>query len=121
MPDPKNQLSDFRWENRLIVTFDMPEMEASTLESESISERKLLVFQFQSRKLANTNFEGEIDPEDFLRLQDRHIANYFLIGLDGGVKAKGKTEDFSLKKIMKQIDSMPMRQAEIQRKKDGKE
>ncbi len=119
LPSSKKQLSDFRWENRLIITFEMPPMKGEDLNAKEFEERKLLLFQFQSQNLLFSNFEGEIDLDEFLRLRKKHQADYFLIGLDGGIKSYGNYKDFSVEKLMKQIDSMPMRQSELRGKKDG--
>jgi hypothetical protein len=120
MPSSEKQLSDFKWENRLLVTFNIPAEQLKKVDQNSIKDRKLLFFQFQSKSLLFSNYEGVIDQQDFLKLSENYAADYFLIGLDGGVKAFGKKEDFSILELIKQIDSMPMRQSEIRKKKDGK-
>lgn len=119
IPSSKKQLSDFNWENRLIVTFDIPAKEFDRIKPSDLKERKLLFFAFESEKLINSNFEEEINCGDFLSLRDKNGAAYFLIGMDGGIKAFGKSNEFSLEKLIKQIDSMPMRQSELREKKDG--
>jgi hypothetical protein len=119
IPFSKKQLNDFKWENRLIVTFDIPVKDFETVNPSDLKERKLLFFAFESRNLINSNFEGEIDQSEFLKLHEKYKADYFLIGLDGGIKAYGKSNDFSLEKLIKQIDSMPMRQSELRKKTDG--
>jgi hypothetical protein len=116
---PLKQLSDFKWENRLIVTFDIPLEGFDSLTMSDLKDRKLLLFAFESENLEYSNFEGDIDQIDFLKLSNKYPGFYFLIGLDGGVKSYGKKEDFSISKLIKQIDSMPMRQSEI-RKKDNR-
>lgn len=120
MPSSEKRLSDFKWQNRVLVTFDIPAEQLKRVDQNSIKDRKLLFFQFQSKSLDFSNYEGVIDQPDFLKLAEKYTADYFLIGLDGGVKAFGKKEDFSILELMKQIDSMPMRQSEIRKKEDGK-
>jgi hypothetical protein len=115
----KKQLSDFKWENRLIVTFDIPSEGLDSLAPSDLKDRKLLLFAFESENLIYSNFEGEIDQIDFLKLSKDYPGFYFLIGLDGGVKSYGKKENFSIGELIKQIDSMPMRQSEIRRKGNG--
>jgi|GEM_PF-1003782 len=119
MPSSKKELSDFKWENRLIVTFDIPLEGLDSIVTSEFKDRKLLFFAFESENLKYSNFEGEIDQIDFLKLSKNYPEFYFLIGLDGGVKSYGVKEDFSISKLIKQIDSMPMRQSEI-RKKDNR-
>ncbi|MFT4855568.1 MAG: hypothetical protein ACI8YP_001060 [Algoriphagus sp.] len=116
MPSSKKQLSDFKWENRLIVTFDIPLEGFDSLTTSDFKDRKLLLFAFKSENLKYSNFEGDIDQIDFLKLSKKYPGFYFLIGLDGGVKSYGKKEDFSISELIKQIDSMPMRQSEISKK-----
>lgn len=115
----KKHLSDFKWENRLIVTFDIPSEGLDSLAPSDLKDRKLLLFAFESENLIYSNFEGEIDQIDFLKLSKKYPGYYFLIGLDGGVKSYGKKENFSIGELIKQIDSMPMRQSEIRRKGNG--
>jgi hypothetical protein len=115
----KKQLSDFKWENRLVVTFDIQAKDFETVKPSDLKERKLLFFAFESGNLINSNFEGEIDQSEFLKLRKNYKADFFLIGLDGGVKAYGQSDDFSLEKLIKQIDSMPMRQSEMRKKTGG--
>jgi len=119
IPLSKKQLSDFKWENRLIITFDIPKKDFAKVSPTDLKDRKVLFFAFESGNLINSNFEGEIEISEFLKLHEKYQADYFLIGLDGGVKSSGKSKDFSLEKLMKQIDSMPMRQSELGRKKEG--
>ena len=119
MPSSKKQLSDFKWENRLIVTFDIPLQSFDSLTTSDLKDRKLLLFAFESENLKYSNFEGDIDQIDFLKLGKKYPGFYFLIGLDGGVKSYGKKEDFSISELIKQIDSMPMRRSEIRKKDSG--
>jgi hypothetical protein len=119
MPSSKKKLSDFKWENRLIVTFDIPLEGFDSLTTSDLKDRKLLLFAFESENLKYSNFEGDIDQIDFLKLSKKYPGLYFLIGLDGGVKSYGKREDFSISELIKQIDSMPMRRSEIRKKDSG--
>ena len=119
MPSSKKKLSDFKWENRLIVTFDIPLEGFDSLTTSDLKDRKLLLFAFESENLKYSNFEGDIDQIDFLKLGKKYPGFYFLIGLDGGVKSYGKKEDFSISELIKQIDSMPMRRSEIRKKDSG--
>ncbi|MDG1276080.1 MAG: DUF4174 domain-containing protein [Algoriphagus sp.] len=119
IPFSKKQLNDFKWENRLIVTFDIPKNYFESVNPSDLKERKLLFFAFESGNLINSNFKGEIDQSEFLKLHEKYGSEYFLIGLDGGIKSMGQSKDFSLEKLIKQIDSMPMRQSELKKKTDG--
>jgi len=111
-------LEDFRWENRLLIVFDQPDSLKNLFEKqkEALEERKLLVFHFKNRKLAESNFQGEVQAESFLKLGSNEVQGWFLIGLDGGVKRKEEILP-PLKSIFATIDAMPMRQSEIRKKR----
>jgi hypothetical protein len=116
---PLKKLSDFKWENRIVLTFDIPSEEFQKIDKFQFIDRKLLFFQFEDANLHQTNFEGEIDATSFLKLKELYKGEYILIGLDGGVKAYGNKENFSILNLINTIDAMPMRQSEI-RKKDNR-
>ncbi|WP_087939531.1 DUF4174 domain-containing protein [Algoriphagus faecimaris] len=110
-------LKDFRWENRILI---IKEASLEQVEDKELEDRKLLYFQFQGDSLNASNYEGEIDLESFEKMMEvRPSENWFLIGLDGGLKRSGKGSP-ELDQISKIIDAMPMRQSEIRRGKiDG--
>ena len=90
------------------------------MDQDQLNDRKLLVFQFVGSELAYTNFEGQIDSLEFLKLKTIHHGQYLLIGLDGGLKDSGDRVSFSAAELLKQVDSMPMRQSEIKKKNNIK-
>ncbi|MHA7128102.1 DUF4174 domain-containing protein [Algoriphagus namhaensis] len=111
-------MKDFRWENRLLVAFDLESRNRLVVDSSELRERKLLYFFFEGDSLLDSNYEGEIQIEDFLKLRSGSKEHWHLIGLDGGVKrtAKGKID---FQEVFRQIDSMPMRQSEMRKKGNG--
>ncbi|WP_262481357.1 DUF4174 domain-containing protein [Algoriphagus antarcticus] len=117
IPQTSKTLEDFRWKNRLVImNFENLTLDSLLAGSEKkIAERKLLFVGFKNDKFIKTSGEDQIDPAGFLKVlsQTRPNAEWVLIGLDGGVKATGNYQDFSLQKIYTLIDQMPMRQSEI--------
>ncbi|MFC3415426.1 DUF4174 domain-containing protein [Algoriphagus hitonicola] len=97
------------------------DVQLGEINEDDFKERKLVYVQFLSDTLSATNFEGEIEPESFKEFLDiRPTENWFLIGLDGGLKSKGSKLP-KISDIFRIIDAMPMRQSEMRKgKKDGK-
>ena len=120
-------LSDFQWENRLIVVFTETEnsekfqdqMEILQKDDKGLNNRKLkvihsipgkhqIVFPQKTNWQSSTLFEKKESASDF---------EVILIGLDGGVKLR-QTEPIGTEKLYGLIDSMPMRQAEMRKNKN---
>jgi len=114
--EPVKKLSDFQWENRLLLIFDHPSDLFQKIPREELNDRKLLYFQFKGTRLIHSNFEGMVDVNSFQILKENRSLGYFLIGLDGSIKASGSINELSVPALIKIIDSMPMRQSEIRRK-----
>lgn len=113
---------DFAWQNRILIvqTADLESAWFQEKNEQALSDRKLLVFQFEGSVLVKSNFEEEIDAAKFLGVLDSKKGvspRWVLIGLDGGVKHSG-TQSPLPSEIYRLIDAMPMRQSEI-RKSDG--
>ena len=118
-------ISDFQWENRLILAF------TDSVESQ-IFQKQLKIFKdkreaFEDRKLlfiqVVPNKHRIIFPQTSAWQSSKVFENnkkeegafeIILIGLDGGVKLR-QTEILETKKLFDLIDSMPMRQAEMHR------
>ncbi|MDC6351788.1 DUF4174 domain-containing protein [Zeaxanthinibacter sp. PT1] len=115
-------IGNYRWKYRLLflsVTEDGP-LTASTaaslykLETDAIAERDLLVFYIREQHVYDANgekYELEI-PENYYPMPGGTV----LVGKDGGVKLKRKTITDPAT-IFTLIDGMPMRRAEMKRKK----
>lgn len=116
-PNAIKTIEDYKWEKRIVITnFDNMKLD-SILEgkAKSIEERKLLFVEFEHSEYIKNTEQDEVDPSGFLNVLSRNNQNpeWVLIGLDGGVKASGSRQDFSLKHIYQLIDQMPMRKSEI--------
>lgn len=114
---------DFRWEKRILISFGADGFDEDFLEGHlmGIQERKLLLVHLVKVDLHWTNSEESLDLSGFLELrkQIRPSSSWALIGLDGGIKNQGAGK-VPIELLLRQIDSMPMRQSEI-RRKSGKE
>lgn len=109
------QPKDYLWKNRLIViyapTADEPKLgqqrDSLNKQAAAVKERHLRIFTWENARtlpeVARTRYE--IDPARFTVL---------LIGKDGGVKLRSGAV-VPPERFFQLIDSMPMRQAEMQR------
>ena len=104
------ELSRYLWKNRIILTFaddedhpDLIKLKAEMKENEcEILNRDLLHFHY--------NYEGKTGNQTTMNDQYFRI---LLIGKDGGIKYESK-RSVSLNHLFELIDSMPMRQDEMQ-------
>lgn len=116
VPKTGKTIEDFRWEKRLLImNFENPVLD-SLLENskEKIVDRKLLLVEFSNNEFIKTSGEDEIDSAGFLQVLSKTSSKkeWMLIGLDGGEKASGTFEEFSIEKVFSLIDQMPMRISE---------
>lgn len=113
------ELKDFRWKNRILITnnSELKEAQLKELKNDSTgsSERKLIFLlsdHEQIKKIWPTSVD--ILPGNSTMFKDEN--EVLLIGLDGGVKYRSE-KAISKKELFSLIDSMPMRAAEM--KKDN--
>lgn len=118
-------LSEYQWENRVIVIFTETQksenlesqLEIFRGETEGLKDRKLKVVQAIPSKMRTvlpeiSNWEqSDLYPELKKNESDFEI---ILIGLDGGVKLR-QQEILQTEKLFSLIDGMPMRKAEMRR------
>jgi len=113
-----HSLSELKWKNRLILidAGNDPKTcqdELSLMEAEIID--RDIVWFVVSQTSITSNFNGRLTEElaDNIRQQlHDHNSAVLLIGKDGGVKATDT--QLRLHKLFSEIDSMPMRQRELQ-------
>lgn len=117
MENKTDNLNDFKWKKRIVLLKEGDDAGIKQLResAEEIKNRDLIWFRLKDGEIA-TNFDGDL-PEKFADYLEneyfkRFEANVFLIGKDGGIKSKDK--ELNLKNYFGQIDSMPMRQREVQ-------
>ena len=119
-------LSQYRWKNRILVLFapapsDGPYRDfdnSLTRNSRDVLERCLVVIRVFETGAATLDGEA-LEPEEATNLRARFSPapqrfTLILIGKDGGVKLR-REHRANLQDIFALIDSMPMRQAEMQR------
>jgi hypothetical protein len=120
-------LTQFKWKNRLLFLFaeDANDPFFKNLQSQimdqkdEVADRDLIVFEVPAQGPARMN----TSPLD--RMEADSIRNHFdipgntfsliLVGKDGGIKLKRK-DRVDLSDVFGLIDSMPMRQREMQQK-----
>lgn len=109
-------LDDLRWKNRVILVDGFCEQAVEELKAReaSLDERQLVWFCLD-RDDIHTNFTGTLDAGFAPHLRETFFgktgASVLLIGKDGGIKSRDSS--LSLDQYLMQIDSMPMRQAEM--------
>jgi hypothetical protein len=114
-----NQLSQYYWENRVLITTIASEQELTSLEQQlqklwpEFEERKLIVFAIYKERsfelTPQSSYSKQNIEEITKRLNNRHT---LLIGLDGGSKAV--YDSFDSKQIFADIDAMPMRRSRLE-------
>ena len=122
-------LDKYQWKNRIILIItenegsDVLNRQLQVLKDENkgLKERKLKIFQISPGKYREC-FPREKDwttAEKSIYELKKSNSDYeiLLLGLDGGVKLR-QTEILETEKLFDLIDSMPMRKAEMQRKKN---
>ena len=122
------ELSDFQWENRLLVMYADSNERSSINDQQlvfqdtkdQLEERKLILFHFDGSTLTKIYPSVEQFKIEDIGIEFKHPYESVLIGLDGGVKKRWKSV-VSPEIIFDLIDSMPMRRAEIRNKQIRKQ
>ncbi|MEM7381941.1 MAG: DUF4174 domain-containing protein [Bacteroidota bacterium] len=112
------ELSDYRWENRILLIMDAEkdipsrQKQINLLKREQVelTERDLLVFVFTGDSLLTS--EGKPVKMKLKDIPEKSYQGVILIGKDGGEKYR-KEFPVDPKLIFERIDVMPMRRAEI--------
>ena len=116
-------LPELRWQNRVLIFRAESEALLSAFEDqlqvhrEEVRDRKLLVIStFESSLkfygLGRTDEVRDLSQGKLLELLGDFDA--VLIGLDGGVKARYTSNNYSWTDLFARIDGMPMRRAELE-------
>ncbi|MEZ9890404.1 DUF4174 domain-containing protein [Vibrio breoganii] len=109
------QLSEMKWQYRILLIQDRPDYQQTlTNASEEIADRHLVWFLVLPNRVVSNLSDSVPEPlqQDIRqRILDKPVV---LIGKDGGIKMR--EERLSLPSIFSTIDSMPMRQAEMNSK-----
>jgi hypothetical protein len=113
-----HSLSELKWKNRLIMIdagndINTYQHELSQLDAE-INDRDIIWFLLNQSSLS-TNYTGRVTDnltKEVRQKLQHHNSSVLLMGKDGGVKAT--QTQLRLNVIFSEIDSMPMRQRELQ-------
>ncbi len=116
-------ISELNWNSRIILIqeYEEPEKVLHALKKydPEIRDRDIYWFVFLEKRV-ESNFNGEIKEKFYKESLDKYFSdtetNVVLIGKDGGVKKKGK--DLDLEGIFDLIDTMPMRQMEMEKSRN---
>lgn len=125
-PNVNDFISQHRWKERVIVAFasgDQTELEnqlANLIDSwDELLERDLVVYHtsIKYKEDDRLRFLSKEQASWFVQEYDAKDPQYLLIGKDGGVKRR-RNKKMDLQSIFALIDGMPMRKAEMKRKRD---
>lgn len=113
-----HSLSELKWKNRLILIdagddINTYQDQLSQMDAE-INDRDIVWFLLNQRSLS-TNYTGTVTDnlsKEVRQKLQHHNSSVLLMGKDGGVKAT--QTQLRLNVIFSEIDSMPMRQRELQ-------
>ena len=120
-------LSNHRWQHRLVIVLtDQPtnaayvqQLQELQRDEAALTERRILVYQSIPQQyrigLGDEDWAQSSSIYEQYKRSDTPF-EVLLIGLDGGVKLR-RTEPVAQADLFSLIDQMPMRQAEMRRKK----
>ena len=121
-------LDSLRWKNRVLVLFSPSESDASfqsqkqglASSAEEVLDRELMVLEIieQGQSRAGNQLLSQKSVQNIRRRLGMQAGPFqvLLIGKDGGVKLRS-SEPVSMKDLFGLIDSMPMRQQEMESEK----
>ncbi|MES1934020.1 hypothetical protein T35B1_15506 [Salinisphaera shabanensis T35B1] len=110
-------LDDLQWDYRVIAVFTPTDTAGEDAAGElsntvGIAERDIAWF-VASPDAVHSNLSQPIERSSITALHDTGGFQAVLVGKDGGVKAR-QSESLDIKAFFDEIDSMPMRQQEMQ-------
>ena len=110
-------LDDLQWDYRVIAVFTPTDTAGEQAAGElsntvGIAERDIAWF-VASPDAVHSNLSQPIERSSITALHDTGGFQAVLVGKDGGVKAR-QSESLDIKAFFDEIDSMPMRQQEMQ-------
>jgi hypothetical protein len=111
-----DSLDDLRWKNRVVLVNDTTDRTVDVLAAHraAIEERHIIWFCVVNGEILS-NYQGALEDRFLAHLRKDYFERWgfpvLLIGKDGGIKSSNTSLDID--DYFKQIDSMPMRQAEM--------
>ena len=115
-----SNLDSLEWKNRVVILNEIKNQDKSLQllkeQEAQIDDRDIIWFSIKDN-LVLSNYKGDLSSEFVSKIQEKfsHLQNkVILIGKDGGIKSK--SDYLNLEDIFSEVDSMPMRLFEIQKR-----
>lgn len=115
-----SNLDSLEWKNRVVILNEIKNQDKSLQllkeQEAQIDDRDIIWFSIKDN-LVLSNYKGDLSSEFVSKIQEKfsHLQNkVILIGKDGGIKSK--SDYLNLEDIFSEVDSMPMRLFEMQKK-----
>ena len=115
-----SNLDSLEWKNRVVILNEIKNQDKSLQllkeQVAQIDDRDIIWFSIKDN-LVLSNYKGDLSSEFVSKIQEKfsHLQNkVILIGKDGGIKSK--SDYLNLEDIFSEVDSMPMRLFEMQKK-----
>ena len=115
-----SNLDSLEWKNRVVILNEIKNQDKSLQllkeQEAQIDDRDIIWFSIKDN-LVLSNYKGDLSSEFVSKIREKfsHLQNkVILIGKDGGIKSK--SDYLNLEDIFSEVDSMPMRLFEMQKK-----
>ena len=115
-----SNLDSLEWKNRVVILNEIKNQDKSLQllkeQEAQIDDRDIIWFSIKDN-LVLSNYKGDLSSEFVSKIREKfsHLQNkVILIGKDGGIKSQ--SDYLNLEDIFSEVDSMPMRLFEIQKR-----
>ena len=115
-----SNLDSLEWKNRVVILNEIKNQDKSLQllkeQVAQIDDRDIIWFSIKDN-LVLSNYKGDLSSEFVTKIREKfsHLQNkVILIGKDGGIKSQ--SDYLNLEDIFSEVDSMPMRLFEMQKK-----
>ena len=115
-----SNLDSLEWKNRVVILNEIKNQDKSLQllreQVVQIDDRDIIWFSIKDN-LVLSNYKGDLSSEFVTKIREKfsHLQNkVILIGKDGGIKSQ--SDYLNLEDIFSEVDSMPMRLFEIQKR-----
>ena len=115
-----SNLDSLEWKNRVVILNEIKNQDKSLQllkeQEAQIDDRDIIWFSIKDN-LVLSNYKGDLSSEFVTKIREKfsHLQNkVILIGKDGGIKSQ--SDYLNLEDIFSEVDSMPMRLFEMQKK-----
>ena len=115
-----SNLDSLEWKNRVVILNEIKNQDKSLQllkeQVAQIDDRDIIWYSIKDN-LVLSNYKGDLSSEFVTKIREKfsHLQNkVILIGKDGGIKSQ--SDYLNLEDIFSEVDSMPMRLFEMQKK-----